>query len=78
MIDIIEKRARFFERERANAAAAVDRAHERANQSGKAPALAALWAAHYRRMARVHLGLAREARAKAARVASFAGQKPPE
>jgi hypothetical protein len=36
----IEERARFFERERAIAAAAADRAQERTNQSAKAARLA--------------------------------------
>jgi hypothetical protein len=40
----IEKRARFFERERANASAAADRAQERTNQSAK-PARVASFAA---------------------------------
>ena len=74
----IEERTRFFKRERANASASADRVQERTNQSAKAAALAAERAAHCQRMARVHLGLAKQARAKAARLASFAGQKPPE
>jgi hypothetical protein len=40
----IEKRTRFFKRERANASAAADRAQERTNQSAK-PARVASFAA---------------------------------
>jgi hypothetical protein len=71
----IESRSRFFEREWANEAAALDRVQARVNHSAKEAANAAEWAAYYRKLARTHVRLARQARDKARRLRSTASAR---
>jgi hypothetical protein len=73
---LIESRSRFFERERANEAADLEtRVQARVNHSAKEAANARERAAYYRKLARTHVRLAREARDNAGWLRSSASAR---